>query len=173
MNSADRSIALLDTALRRRFRFEEHQPDYQLLNDRTIGGANLGQLLRTINERITFLLDRDHAIGHAYLLTVSAFDELCEVFLGQIIPLLQEYFYMDWAKIQLVLGDNQSWQKPSDYQLIQVQTDYTAAREKQLFGENLDRYEAVKTYQINPILTQKRFNELPSDIFQRIYEQKA
>ncbi len=173
MNSADRSIALLDTALRRRFKFEEYQPDYKQLNDRTIGNTNLGQLLRTINERIVFLLDRDHAIGHAYLLTVSTFEELCKVFLGQIIPLLQEYFYMDWANIQLVLGDNANWQKPSDCQLVQVQTNYTPAREKQLFGENLDRYEAIKTYQINPILAQKRFSELPADIFQRIYDQKA
>jgi 5-methylcytosine-specific restriction enzyme B len=173
MNSADRSIALLDTALRRRFRFEEYQPDYKLLNDRTIDGTNLGQLLQTINERIVFLFDKDHVIGHAYLLTVSTFDELCEVFLGQIIPLLQEYFYMDWAKIQLVLGDNTNWHKPSDYQLIQVQIDYTAVREKQLFGENLDRYEAIKTYQINSILAHKRFYELPSDIFRRIYDQKA
>ncbi len=170
MNSADRSIALLDTALRRRFRFEEYQPDYKLLNDCLIGDTNLGKLLQTINERIVFLLDRDHAIGHAYLLAISTFEELCEVFLGQIIPLLQEYFYMDWAKMQLVLGDNIGRKKSTDYQLIQVQTDYTPAKEKQLFGENIDRYEAIKTYQVNLVLAQKRFEELPSDIFRRIYE---
>jgi 5-methylcytosine-specific restriction enzyme B len=173
MNSADRSIALLDTALRRRFRFQEYQPNYQQLNDKNIGGTNLGQLLRTINERIVFLLDREHSIGHSYLLTVNTFQELCEVFLAQIIPLLQEYFYQDWAKIQLVLGDNQNRGKPSEYKLIQIRIAYTPAREKLLFGEDLDSFQPLIVYQINPLLVEKQFEEIPKDIFQCIYDQKA
>ncbi len=170
MNSADRSIALLDTALRRRFYFSECQPNPALLEDKVVENTNLGQLLRTLNERIEFLHDRDHIIGHAYFLSINTFEELCRVFRDQIIPLLQEYFYDDWRKIQLVLGDNERWGKPTDAKLIQVKKQYTSSLERELFGEDLDNAENVITYQLNPALMEGRFDDLPKDIFKWIYE---
>ena len=108
MNTADRSIALMDVALRRRFLFEEVMPQIELLdtiefNDQVI---DLGILMDTLNKRITLLLDRNYTIGHALLMGVSNLNELIDVIKFKIIPLLQEYFYGDWEKIGLVLGDN-------------------------------------------------------------------
>lgn len=105
MNTADRSIALLDTALRRRFEFEEMMPDSSLLN-REVEGVHLGELLKAVNGRIRFLRDREHQIGHTYFLGVSDLKGLKRVFQKEILPLLQEYFYDDWAKILAVLRDN-------------------------------------------------------------------
>ena len=105
MNTADRSIALLDTALRRRFEFVEMMPDSSLL-DREVAEVHLGSLLDAMNERIRFLRDREHQIGHTYFLEVRGLDGLRKVFQKQILPLLQEYFYDDWAKIAAVLGNN-------------------------------------------------------------------
>ncbi len=107
MNTADRSIALLDTALRRRFDFIEMMPESNhplISND--IDGVNCRQLLAMINKRITALLDREHQIGHSYFIGVESMEELATVFQHRIVPLLQEYFYDDWAKIELVLNKN-------------------------------------------------------------------
>jgi len=130
----------------------------------------LAQLLRVINERIEFLYDREHGIGHAYLLGVDTFEALCQVFKNQIIPLLQEYFYDDWRKIQLVLGDTERWNKPTDAKLIQIKKQYTPSLERELFGEDLANNETVVTYQINPLLVEKQFDLLPKNFFRLIYE---
>jgi len=114
MNTADRSIAMIDTALRRRFEFIEMQPDSATLKDVLVDGIDIAEMLDTINKRITVLLDREHTIGHSYLLplkTDPTIENLAAIFENRIIPLLQEYFYDDYEKIQLVLGDNQ---KPDD-----------------------------------------------------------
>lgn len=103
MNTADRSIALLDIALRRRFEFEEIPPNYQRL-DRSVEGVHLGHLLRAINDRIEFFVDRDRSIGHAYFMRVATLEELRTSFRLQIIPLLQEYFFDDWSRIEAVLS---------------------------------------------------------------------
>jgi 5-methylcytosine-specific restriction protein B len=103
MNTADRSIALLDIALRRRFEFRELQPEYELLNDE-IEGVDLARLLRRINERLEFYLDREHRIGHAYLLQVKSLAELRRTFRLKIIPLLQEYFFDDMGRVRSVLS---------------------------------------------------------------------
>ena len=107
MNTADRSIALLDTALRRRFHFIEMmpQPGHPLISD-DVNRVNCRELLTVMNERISALLDREHQIGHSYFISVDSMDKLADVFKNKIIPLLQEYFYDDWAKIDLVLGHN-------------------------------------------------------------------
>jgi 5-methylcytosine-specific restriction protein B len=109
MNTADRSIALLDTALRRRFKFIEMMPVSQVLADIQVEGVNVAAMLEAMNERIDILFDREHAIGHAYFTPLAedpSIKNLAGIFLNAVIPLLQEYFYEDYEKIQLVLGDN-------------------------------------------------------------------
>lgn len=125
MNTADRSIALMDTALRRRFEFVEMMPEYDTLNKTIIEGINVGEMLKTINKRIEYLYDRDHTIGHAYFINVSDLKTLANVFKNKILPLLQEYFYDDWEKIRLVLGDSQfiKEKKPANA-LFKSGTDY-------------------------------------------------
>lgn len=113
MNTADRSVEALDTALRRRFDFEEMMPDKSLLSGKTVCGIDLGELLETINKRIVALKDREHQIGHSYFMDdcLNGSDEgakekwLAKVFKDKIIPLLQEYFYGDYKKIYYVLGE--------------------------------------------------------------------
>ena len=105
MNTADRSVEALDTALRRRFSFLEMMPDPSLLKDNEVEGMNLKEVLNTINDRIEILIDRDHTIGHSYFMNIKTTEALRLAFKDKIVPLLQEYFYGDYGKIGLVLGD--------------------------------------------------------------------
>jgi 5-methylcytosine-specific restriction protein B len=107
MNTADRSVEALDTALRRRFSFSEIMPNPELLKEIEFNGFNLAEVLKTINKRIEVLLDRDHTIGHSYFLKIRNGDvgSLKSVFKNNIFPLLQEYFYHDYEKIALILGE--------------------------------------------------------------------
>ena len=110
MNTADRSLTQIDTALRRRFEFVEVSPDPSLIEPAILetdeGAIELRLILEAMNARIGALYDRDHAIGHSYLMGVDSFAELKNRFELKIIPLLQEYFYDDYSKIRLVLNDN-------------------------------------------------------------------
>ncbi|EAI4317525.1 AAA family ATPase [Campylobacter coli] len=105
MNTADRSITSLDTALRRRFEFIEMMPDVSKLSN-DYKDVNLRELLKAINTRIEYLLDREKTIGHAFFIDVENLEDLKKVFQNKIIPLLQEYFYNDYALISAVLNDN-------------------------------------------------------------------
>lgn len=111
MNTSDRSIASIDIALRRRFKFVEMMPKPEELVDKNnqpqmVEDINLQSLLKTINERISYLLDRDHQIGHSYFMNWDNYDmaTLKDVWFDEIIPLLNEYFYSDWDKLQAILG---------------------------------------------------------------------
>ena len=163
MNTADRSIALMDTALRRRFEFVEMMPEYDKLNKTIIEGINIGKMLKTINDRIEYLYDRDHAIGHAYFMSLkdsADISELASIFKNKILPLLQEYFYDDWEKIRLVLGDNQ---KDKDLQFVKIKKNMVA---KELFGPKIDNMDDKVLYEISG---QEIFNNPQSYI--KIYEQ--
>jgi len=114
MNTADRSIALMDAALRRRFHFHELMPNPSLIAGTHDGGfipdgedghINLRALLDAMNQRLRYLLHRDQTFGHAYFTGVKTFKGLCDVMVYDIIPMLAEYFYNDWRQIQLVLAD--------------------------------------------------------------------
>jgi hypothetical protein len=106
MNTADRSIALMDVALRRRFEFVEIMPDPQLLARSlpTEIGPLAAALLTVLNQRLALLLDRDHLLGHATLMSATSLESLRDWLTAQVIPLLQEYFYGDWSRVALVLG---------------------------------------------------------------------
>jgi putative mcrBC restriction endonuclease system, mcrB subunit len=116
MNTADRSIALMDTALRRRFQFEEMMPDSQILRelvaDKVTDGdleLDVANMLDVINRRIEYLFDREHTIGHAFFTGLkdgASVSKLASIFKKSVIPLLQEYFYEDYGKIRMILGDN-------------------------------------------------------------------
>ena len=145
MNTADRSLTGLDIALRRRFSFEEVPPRPQLLESLVLdeaSGISLGKILSDMNQRISVLLDRDHRLGHApFMRLLSGFSlngesergrfmcALAEIFRRQIVPLLEEYFFEDWQKIQWVLNDHRK--KAENRFLTVTQSDVS------LFGESV------------------------------------
>ncbi|SCM65956.1 AAA family ATPase [Donghicola eburneus] len=127
MNTADRSIALLDSALRRRFRFEELTPKPELLesiDDEEGNTIDLRQLLQALNARLSCLLHRDQTLGHSYFYDVKSFEELRRVFSREILPFLQEAFYDDWRQIRYVLADQAV---AEELQLVRARTQSAAA----------------------------------------------
>jgi 5-methylcytosine-specific restriction protein B len=169
MNTSDRSLALLDVALRRRFEFVAMLPDTREKKDPSDPdsaplaglGIQLGffaidvcQMLTRINERIEALYDRDHCIGHAYLTELrlvpdgrERFELLASIFRKRIVPLLEEYFFEDWQKIRLVLGDNQK--KDVRAQFVSESQDH-AEDLVELFGSDhgLDVYATKHRYRV-------------------------
>jgi 5-methylcytosine-specific restriction protein B len=164
MNSADKSIALIDTALRRRFTFTEYTSDPSTLSD-NIEGINLKLMLQKLNERIEFLLDKDHLLGHAYFIDVKTKNDLCVVFRNKILPLLEEYFFGNYEKIQQVLGDNSGWKKTEEQKMI---LEKRANTTNALFG-NTEDFEDKIIYQINPKLIASKFDDISVDFFTSIY----
>lgn len=157
MNTVDRSIALIDIALRRRFEFEEIMPDPSLLSDIVVVddsrhrqklSIDLQRLLFTINERIEEELDRDHTIGHAYFLSYAdnktiTLKNLNRVFKSKIIPLLQEYFYEDWEKIKKILNDKNDV-------FIKKKSNNTYDLSEKIKNLEVEEHEFVKIYEENP-----------------------
>lgn len=227
MNTADRSIALIDIALRRRFEFREIRPDYNLLKPENIivrfwgenikdednlthvekkmeelyeflgvegleeiqdkiikeigneegweaedysdyfknvkfNGIDLSKLLEKINLKIEYLIDREHVIGHSYFMKIYSKNELCKVFQNKILPLLQEYFYGDWGKIKLVLGETEKWKGVN---II----EQNSSKGKVLFGVDLDEGNDERYY-LNRILSDETYSEIPASVFKKIYD---
>jgi len=152
MNTADRSIAPIDTALRRRFEFEEMLPKPELLST-NIEDINLQELLTAINARIEYLYDRDHTIGHSYLMDVTDLASLRSAFKNKVIPLLAEYFYEDWENIDLVLNKNGFIQEKKN------ENDYIKDLGNQIQGK--------KVYKIND------YSKWEPWQFEKIYNDKA
>ena len=157
MNTADRSIALMDVALRRRFQFEEMLPKSEVIkavlaaND--VDGA-LSELVclvfDTINARIRRIYDRDHQIGHAYFLGVRTLVDLRDVFVRSVIPLLQEYFYGAWDRVAIVLGcpydDDGNLLRKNDYPVITIVAD----EDDDVLGFQSHDYERVFDFVVEP-----------------------
>ncbi len=146
MNTADRSLAGLDVALRRRFVFKEMLPRPDLLDDVVVGNVNIGQLLAVMNQRIEALLDREHCIGHAYFMPLEkevSIEKLAEIFKNQVLPLLQEYFFDDWQRIQWVLNDHRKPDRAHRF-ILGDQLNTT-----ELFGNNVNVSHRSQTWKIN------------------------
>ena len=165
MNTADRSIQLLDTALRRRFEFKELMPDTRVIKGSQGDGIiddgegdtiNLRTLLEAINLRIRFLLNRDMTIGHSYLINVRDFKDLKEVFLSRIIPLLQEYFYEDWHRIQLVFRDV----GPSGEQIEPQIICHTPLKEQEILGWDHEDFKDSFEYRVADQITPKAIRKI-------------
>jgi hypothetical protein len=160
MNTADRSLAGLDLALRRRFTFVEMPPKPELLDGLMVEGIDIGQMLRVMNQRITALLDRDHCIGHAYfmpLLDNPSLDLLADIFAQNILPLLQEYFFEDWQRIRWVLADQS---KPDTQAFIVKEQNMDA---QQLFP-GVSQFKPRDCWRINTDAL------LQVEAYQRIYQ---
>ena len=146
MNTADRSLAGLDVALRRRFEFVEMAPDPALLDDVVVDGIAVGELLRAMNRRIEVLLGRDYMLGHAYFMGLKdapSLDALAGVFRKQVLPLLQEYFFEDWQKIAWVLNDH----RKDDAALCFVRRADASVAE--LFGDGVDLPGEARLWRVN------------------------
>lgn len=144
MNTADRSIALMDTALRRRFDFVEMMPDAQLLENVVVEGIEIDLLIEKLNRRIEVLHDREHTLGHSYfwdLREERTLEKLAHIFENKILPLLQEYFFEDYEKIRMVLGDTNK--KDEKTQFI-LKKDYMND-----FSGDIDGFIDTSVYTIN------------------------
>ncbi|MGL6354808.1 hypothetical protein ACSZMT_13815 [Aeromonas veronii] len=148
MNTADRSLAGLDIALRRRFVFEEVAPDPEKLKEVVVEHngirVDVRELLTVLNQRIEVLLDRDHCLGHAYFMPLKAaakptLAQLGYIFQHQILPLLQEYFFEDWQRIAWVLNDHRK-NEPSTMFLHEPEFDIEALLGKVPVGKQRQRW---------------------------------
>jgi 5-methylcytosine-specific restriction endonuclease McrBC GTP-binding regulatory subunit McrB len=163
MNTADRSIESLDTALRRRFSFTEMSPDPKLIESEgkskgNIEGVDLVLMLQKINERIEKLIDKDHKIGHSYFLEVSTIKDLKLVFKDKVIPLLEEYFFGDFGKIGLVLGNSFiSKEKLTDFEFANFE-DYDPQTEQDLKQRSVYSINSMEDWDYISIYDSKNIN---------------
>ncbi|MCY3627523.1 MAG: AAA family ATPase [Gammaproteobacteria bacterium] len=139
MNTADRSLVQIDTALRRRFQFKELTPDHSLLSKIDFGDTtiDLRQMLKRMNQRIEAILDREHKIGHAYFFNESgqiiSGTELPQVFKDKILPLLTEYFFEDWSRVRVVLGDDKKVKTENQF-IEELKVDKKVVHDKDALG---------------------------------------
>lgn len=168
MNSADRSIALMDTALRRRFKFKEIMPNHNLLKGVTVedGGecVDIELMLKIINERIILLYDHEHTLGHAFFMSLkkdNSINNLAAIFEKSVIPLLQEYFYEDYEKIRLVLGDNAK--KDRDCMFV-IAEDTTEDIFEGDISDEIDIPEKTYTIQYNNFTNIKAYKGISSKL---------
>lgn len=149
MNTADRSIEALDSALRRRFTFIEKSPEPSLLNQPRykLEEIDLEAMLTAINNRIELLLDKDHLIGHSYFMSIKTIHELMATFQNKVIPLLEEYFYGKPQMIGLVLGPAFLKEKESVQLFSEFDTDFSDIQEKKryelIIPDSWDGYKAI------------------------------
>ena len=181
MNTADKSIALLDSALRRRFSFTEMLPNSSVVkNNISIAGIEVEKLFETINSRIEFLIDKDHTIGHSYFLKIKddqTIEALALLFRREIIPLLMEYFYGDFEKIQLVLGDNKDWKSGRKVKFFKKKQ----AQQKNLFGkeEAVEGYDEKEVFEMDELFDLKEDGSIKSNpedlvkLFESVYTPKS
>jgi hypothetical protein len=156
MNTADRSLAGLDVALRRRFDFKEMPPRPELLSGVTVESVSIQKLLETLNLRIEALLDREHVLGHAYFMPLKDAPKLAvlaSIFRNKVLPLLQEYFFDDWQRIQWVLNDHRKTVK--EHQFVQADRlnmsslfgeDVTVSQQRSGWKINNDAFELIESY---------------------------
>lgn len=145
MNTADRSLTSMDVALRRRFVFRAMAPRPDLLNGVDVEGVSIERLLTVLNQRIEALLDRDHCLGHAYFMSLRqspTLTKLADIFSNQILPLLQEYFFDDWQRIQWVLNDHR---KPETFQFVIAR----GVDAEELFGTDVNVTNDPKAWIVN------------------------
>ena len=149
MNTADRSVEALDTALRRRFSFVEMMPDEKVISDKKFTDYDRAAIMSLINQRIEVLLDRNYTLGHSYFIK----PDFKNSFENEIMPLLQEYFYNDYGKIGLVLGKGFVREK-----------DITAKNDKSIFADfdTKNEVDIIKSYELIP------FNEKDFDFDEAI-----
>ena len=161
MNTADRSIALLDSALRRRFDFRELPPvpsELDFIDCDDGERVDLAELLRVMNERLTHLRDRHQTLGHSYLIHVKSFGDLQEAFDKNILPFLQETFYDDWQQIRLVLADHT------------VEPEHQLVRERLVRAEELFPNADPSIVSDKPVFEVTPANEITPDAIRKIYE---
>ena len=145
MNTADRSLASMDVALRRRFEFIEMPPRPEELKGINVEGIEVQRLLEVMNERIEALLDRDHRLGHAFFMPLReqrTLPRLEQIFRKQVLPLLQEYFFDDWQRIQWVLNDHR---KPDEFCFVRSRGVNAAA----LFGNEVNVSRSPQAWYVN------------------------
>ena len=169
MNSADKSISVIDSALRRRFRFIDYEPDVTKLKAIGTGASKVDvvKMLDIINRRITALLDKDHTIGHTYFMGVSSLPELAVVFRDKIIPLLQETFFNNMQEVRLVLNGGDGFTKNPANQFFVEDPQY---RHKELFGKVLEEHDQKDIYVLNPLLSDDKLDKIKPAFFKAIYE---
>lgn len=152
MNTADRSVEALDTALRRRFSFVEFKPDLNSLDSVNYNEVDLKLLLKTINHRIEVLLDKNHVIGQYFFINISDLESLKNVFRNKIIPLLEEYFYGDYGKIGLILGSS-----------------FVEVKQNEVSFANDFTYEGVESFEEKIIYQITSHKSWTLDSFKKIY----
>ena len=165
MNSVDKSITAIDSALRRRFSFIEfpalwNHPNIKKINHNSVE-IDLKKILKKLNERIEYLLDKDHSIGHSYFFGIENWEDLCDVFRDKIIPLLQEYFYNDFEKIALVFGDGDNSQKNNEEKFI-IKENYLP---EEIFGKGYPSEDDKDKYIINENLINKNYSNISVNFF--------